>query len=234
MKGCAHLKSEPQFNHLTRYQKLIESKLFSNCFTNKEDSSQRGFHCNRFIPSMTRWGLLSFVFHCKWFLLFTQRFWIVVVFQACGGDLHRRRSLWGAEWVAGCGAQRGGVWAHQHGLHQCATSAAAFLTSREVVPQAADRHLWTWKQVIITVSTVVTIEAQAWTWKLVTVSAAVFVERSVWENSGRMTATHPVNEAALRCHSESSSECPASTVPRCDKASEVYEVALKVISNYSS
>lgn len=90
MKGCAHLRSEPQFNHLTRHQKLIESKLFSNCFTNKEDSSQRDFHCNLFIPPMTRWGLLSFVFRCKWFLLFTQRFRVVVVFQACGGDLHRR------------------------------------------------------------------------------------------------------------------------------------------------
>lgn len=53
VKGCARLKSEPQFNHLTRHQKLTESKLFSNCFTNKEASSQRDFHCNLFTPSMT-------------------------------------------------------------------------------------------------------------------------------------------------------------------------------------
>lgn len=53
VKGCARLKSEPQFNHLTRHQNLTESKLFSNCFTNKEASSQRDFHCNLFTPSMT-------------------------------------------------------------------------------------------------------------------------------------------------------------------------------------
>lgn len=182
----------------------------------------------------TRWGLLSFVFHCKWFLLFTQRFWTVVVFQACGGDLHRRWSLWGAEWVAVCGPQRSGVWAHQHGLHQCAASAATFLTGREVVPQAADRYLWTWKQVVISFSTVVTIEAQAWTWNPVTVSAVVFLERSVWEDLGRMTAKHPVSESSPSCPSESSWGRPASTVLGVVKASEVYEIALKVISNYSS
>ena len=183
---------------------------------------------------MTRWGLLSFVFRCKWFLLFTQRFGVVVVFQACGGDLHRRWGLWGAEWAAGCGPQRGGVWAHQHGLHQRAASAAAFLTSREVVPQAADRHLWTWKQVIISVSAVVTIEARAWSWEHMPVSATVFLEHSVRENLGSLTATHPANESSLRCHSESSSECPASTVIKASRSMRLLWRWLAIIPHSSS
>lgn len=174
MKGCAHLRSEPQFNHLTRHQKLIESKLFSNCFTNKEDSSQRDFRCNLFIPPMTRWGLLSFVFRCKWFLLFTQRFRVVVVFQACGGDLHRRWGLWGAEWAAGSTAR----WSLSSSPRPTPTCCfcGSFSHKLRSGTSSCRQTSWTWKQVIISVSTVVTIEAQAWSWKRMPVSAAVFLE----------------------------------------------------------
>lgn len=136
--------------------------------------------------------------------------------QAGGGDLHRRRSLGSPERVAGCGPQRGGVWAHQHSLYQCAAPAAAVLTGWEVVPQATNRYLWTWKQVIKFVPAVMTVEAQAWSQKLANAFAAAFLGAGTWESSGRVVAEHPVTEWFLRCHSHPLPSS-VSTAPGCFK-----------------